>query len=98
MGVYNNSPSIVGHSDTGQLPNITGEYFPLNMGFPNGTYGTGALYESGNGTRKHVGQSSNNYNNTKTIGFDASRSKSAYSRSDNIVIPACIWVFYVIKY
>lgn len=72
------------------LPNITGEYLPVGMGFPYGTYGTGALYETGNATRKNVGQSSNNYNNTKTIGFDASRSSSLYKNSVTTVQPNAV--------
>lgn len=97
LPIYDSAKTI-GTATNGTAPNIVGEYFPLNMGFPNGTYGTGALYESGNGTRKHVGQSSNNYNNTKTIGFDASRSSAIYTNGATKITPAGIYTLWCIKY
>lgn len=87
MGVW--VGGSLGYKDDGQLPNITG-------GFPmQGKDMTwGAFYTYSNGTTL-AGVS---WGNASRTGFSAYNSSSAYSRSDNFVIPRRLNVNYIIKY
>ena len=90
MGVW--VGGSLGYMDDGQLPNITGAVTSTPSGF--GPSPTGAFYQNGS---KALG-----YANVAVtmmyVYMDAYRSSSAYSRSDNFVIPRRLNVNYVIKY
>ena len=94
MGIWDNLSTHLGNSTSGQLPNITGYMAPhggargANGVFSGAFYNTGVQEESGASISGSGGR----------WGFDASRVSSAYSRNDNIVIPSCLWLFYVIKF
>lgn len=90
MGVW--VGGSLGYMDDGGLPNITGAVTSTASGF--GPDPSGAFYQNGS---RALGFS-NAPVTMKYIYMNANRSSSAYSRSDNFVIPRRLNVNYVIKF
>lgn len=92
MGVW--VGGSLGYMDDGQLPNITGGI--SNYANFGALSNNSALYSGGTASWGAMSASQQTHN--ENIYFDASRCSSAYSRSDNFVIPRRLNVNYVIKY
>lgn len=85
---WSNAPENLGYATTGQLPNITGKVGCFAEQGTNGAFYSQSL---------NIGAGPY-YANRNTAFMDASRSSSAYSRTDNIVVPASIVTWFCIKY
>ena len=87
MGVW--VGGSLGYMDDGQLPAINGQ----SNATTEGGMATGCFYSySKTNSQYYVAA------NRAVLCFDASRCSSAYSRSDNFVIPRRLNVNYIIKY
>lgn len=93
------SAATLGDTTNGKAPNITGEFVsPVPIGWPNGAYGTGALYAASPAKRRNVGQSSNSYDNTKNIAINANLSSAVYDSNATGITPAGVYTLWCIKY
>lgn len=86
------SGATIGSTNTGSLPKITGNF----TGIGAGAYGADGAFSVSAASSAGWGDSWGN--NTFSLNFSASRSSSAYSRTDNAVIPQHTVMLYVIKY
>lgn len=78
------------------LPNISGSFKPFASNQSNGAFAvSGAFYEQKSENGNYVQNASGTSSVAKTIGFQASRSNSIYSKSSTVQPPALTMRFYI---
>ncbi len=91
------SSGSIGAKSNGSAPKITGQLYQglqTQDGWANGAFALAVPYYGKRGGYYDVSTD----NNSSLVDFDASRSSSAYSRTDNQVRARSLSTFYIIKY